>query len=314
MSNTILILGATGGIGGTMARTMLARGWTVIAMVRDVERAVQNWRGTNQPQWIAGDALNVKDVVASAKGTSAIFHGVNPQGYRHWDKLVLPMVDASLQAARQHGSRLLLPGTIYNFDAAVTPLIAETTPQHPRGPKSAIRVEMERRIVAAAPEVASLILRAGDFFGPDANQSWFTQAMAKQPLQRIINPGKPGVGHSWAYLPDLAEAFARLLELPDGALARAERLQFGGFWDHDGRQMARLIREASGHADLPEGSFPWWMMRLAAPFGGFPREVVEIAPFWRHPVRLDNSRLIALLGQEPATPAAEAVKSSLHRE
>jgi hypothetical protein len=52
-------------------------------------------------------------------------------------------------------------------------------------------------------------------------------------------------------------------------------------------------------------------MRLIAPFGGFPREVVEVAPFWRHPVRLDNARLIALLGEEPATPIAEAVRHSL---
>jgi len=294
MTNTILILGATGGIGGTMGRTMLARGWTVLALARDAERAALNWRGTSQPQWIAGDALNVEDVVTAARGASAIFHGVNPQGYRHWDKLVLPMLDASLQAARQHGARLLLPGTVYNFDAAATPLITETTPQHPRGSKGAIRAEMERRITAAASEVTSLILRAGDFFGPDAKQSWFTQAMAKQPLQRIINPGKPGVGHSWAYLPDLAETFAQLLELPEGVLARAERLQFAGFWDHDGRQMARLLREAVGDPALPERSFPWWFMRLAAPFGGFPREVVEVAPFWRHPMRLDNGRLICM--------------------
>ncbi len=39
MTNTILILGATGGIGGTMGRTMLARGWTVLALARDAERA-----------------------------------------------------------------------------------------------------------------------------------------------------------------------------------------------------------------------------------------------------------------------------------
>ena len=49
------------------------------------------------------------------------------------------------------------------------------------------------------------------------------------------------------------------------------------------------------------------MMRALAPFGGFPREAAEIAPHWRHPVRLDNRRLVELLGEEPRTPLDEAV-------
>jgi nucleoside-diphosphate-sugar epimerase len=311
MDRTILILGATGGIGGAVARAMLARGWTVTALVRDAARAARAWHDGPAPRWITGDAMNPGDVMAAAQGAAVIFHGVNPQGYRDWDRLVLPMLDATLRAARAQGARVVLPGTIYNYDAAATPVIDAATPQNPRGRKGAIRAEMERRLADAAPDVPSLILRAGDFFGPGAQQSWFTQALAPAPLTCIVNPGRPGVGHGWAYLPDLAETFVRLLDLPEGALARAERLQFGGFWDHDGRQMVDMIRRAAGRPGLHEYRFPWWLMRLIAPFGGFPREVVEVAPFWRHPVRLDNARLIALLGEEPATPIAEAVRHSL---
>jgi hypothetical protein len=39
--------------------------------------------------------------------------------------------------------------------------------------------------------------------------------------------------------------------------------------------------------------------------------VAEIEGYWRHPVRLDNRRLIALLGEEPATPLDTAVARSL---
>ncbi len=52
-------------------------------------------------------------------------------------------------------------------------------------------------------------------------------------------------------------------------------------------------------------------MRLAAPFGGFPREAVDILPVWRHPVRLDGIRLKELLGEEPRTPVVEAVRATL---
>lgn len=305
----ILILGATGGIGGALARTMLQRGWGVRALVRNPQAARQGWTGEAAPQWILGDAMVAQDVLAAAQGTSAILHGVNPPGYRNWGTLVLPMLDNTIAAARATGARVVLPGTIYNYAVAATPRIDETTPQRATGAKGVIRIEMERRLAAAAPEVKSLIVRAGDFYGPGVSQSWFAQALAKPPLRSMMDPGRPGIGHSWAYVPDVAETMARLLETSD--LAAAERVQFEGFWDADGTGMANAIRRAVAQPSLARKPFPWWLMRLLAPFGGFPREVMEVKPLWRHPVRLDNTRLVALLGAEPRTALDAAVAAAL---
>ena len=52
-------------------------------------------------------------------------------------------------------------------------------------------------------------------------------------------------------------------------------------------------------------------MRALAPFGGFPRKAVDILPVWRHPVRLDNARLVELLGIEPRTSPVEAMRATL---
>ena len=128
-------------------------------------------------------------------------------------------------------------------------------------------------------------------------------------MRRLLNPGK-GVEHSWAYLPDLAQAIAALLYRPE-RLRPFERVQFEGFWDADGRGMAEAIRRATGNSDNPERGFPWPLMRALAPFGGFPREVAEIEAYWRHPVRFDNQRLQSLIGEEPRTPIDEAVTRSL---
>jgi hypothetical protein len=38
---------------------------------------------------------------------------------------------------------------------------------------------------------------------------------------------------------------------------------------------------------------------------------MEVRPFWRHPVRLENSRLVGLLGNEPRTPLDDAVATAL---
>jgi nucleoside-diphosphate-sugar epimerase len=310
---TALVLGATGGVGGAATRAMLAHGWHVTALVRDPGRAAVTWGTSVAPAWQAGDAMNQADVVRAAEGTSVIVHAVNPPGYRGWDRLVLPMLDNTLAAARHAGARIVLPGTIYNYDPTRTPVIDETTPQHPRGRKGAIRVEMKRRLAKAAPKVRSLVVRAGDFFGPGAGQSWFAQALAKPPLARIVNPGTAGVGHAWAYLPDLAEAILRLLELPPDRLLPYERLQFPGHDDPNGAGMVAAIRRASGRVDLPERRFPWALMRALAPFGGFPREVMEVRAFWTSPVRLDGRRLATLIGNLPQTELDEAVVASLRR-
>src|SRR5690606_17367169 len=122
--------------------------------------------------WAQGDATVREDVIRAAEGVSVIVHAVNPPNYANWDKLVLPMIDNTIAAARSAGgARVVLPGTIYNFDPAATPVVRAESPQQPHNRKGKIRAAMERRLEEAAPEVPSLILRAGDFFGPGARSS-----------------------------------------------------------------------------------------------------------------------------------------------
>lgn len=303
---TALVLGATGGIGGSIAAALLRHGWHVRGMARDVAGI----RYPGQIDWIQGDAMQRADVMRAAEGAAVIVHAVNPPNYANWDKLVLPMIDNTIAAAKAAGARIVLPGTVYNYDPEKTPIVDADTPQNPKSRKGAVRVALEERLQRAAPEVPSLILRAGDFFGPGARSSWFAQAMVAKgkPVRRIVNTARGG-GHSWAYLPDLAETFARLLDRPE-RLRPFERVQFEGLYDDTGMRMIDAIRRACGR-QLPVYGFPWWAMRLLAPFGGFPREAAEIAPVWRHPMRFDNTRLIELIGPEPRTPLDDAMRAAL---
>ena len=116
-----------------------------------------------------GDAMCRKDVVSAADGMTALVHAVNPPGYCAWDRLVLPLMDNSIAAARAAGgARIVLPGTIYNFDVAHTPLVDADTPQRGRARKGVISAQLEAMQHNAAPDVPSLIIRAGDYFGPGA--------------------------------------------------------------------------------------------------------------------------------------------------
>ena len=316
-SRTALVIGATGGIGGEVAAVLLRRGWTVRGLNRDPAAAARRMAGpmAGRPgvQWVAGDAMNAGDVLRAAEGVSVIVHAANPPGYRDWRGLALPMLDSTNAAAEATGARIVLPANVYNFGPDAFPLLSEASPQNPTTRKGKVRVEMERRLAAAAGRgVRSLLVRAGDFFGPRPGSSWLTAGMIRQgrPLRFVMNPARPGIGHAWAYLPDLAETMVRLLERGD-ALEDFAVFHFGGHWLDDNRQMAEAALRVAGQ---PAGSvrrFPWWALWAIAPFVTFARETLEMRYLWREPIRLDNRKLVALLGTEPHTPLDDAVRTAL---
>ena len=310
-----LIIGATGGIGSAVASALMARGWRVRALTRDGARARRDFARLGAVEWIEGDAMHAGAVVAAAAGAQLILHGANPPGYRNWRDLVLPMLESSIAAARASGARLVLPGTIYNFAPEDGPLLDERTPQRPTTRKGRIRVAMEQRLAqAAASGVRSLVIRAGDFFGPFAPSSWFAGAMVRpgQPVRFVIYPGRRAVGHAFAYLPDLAEAIARLAAI-ETRLAPFEVVHFAGHWLERGVAMAEAIRRVAGAPSAPILPFPAALLPLAAPFSTTLREMIELRYLWHVPLRLDNRKLETLIGAEPHTPLDEAVRESLGR-
>ncbi len=308
-NKTALILGATGGVGGAVAARLLQSGWDVRALHRNPAAV----HGDTRIAWIKGDAMSATDVATAAEGVALIVHAVNPPGYRNWNTLVLPMLDNTIAAAELEGARILLPGTVYNYGPDAFPDIAEDAPQNARTRKGRIRVEMERRLKAAADRgwAKVLIVRTGDFFGPEAANNWFSQGLVKagERPQSITYPGQRGVGHQWAYLPDVAETMVRLVERPD--LEDFAAYHMDGQWDADGTAMIGAIRRALGQADLPVRALPWTVMRLLAPFVPLMRELSEMRYLWNRPIRLSNTLLERKIGPEPRTPLDEAVRATL---
>jgi nucleoside-diphosphate-sugar epimerase len=311
-NRTALVLGASGGVGGEVARQLAGAGWQVRGLKRGLAAATVDADGI---AWIAGDALNGADVLRAAQGCAVIVHAVNPPGYRNWGKLVLPMLDNTIAAADANGALVVLPGTVYNYGADAFPLVAEDAPQCPATRKGGLRVRMEAALEAhAARGGRVLIVRAGDFFGPRAGNNWFAQGLVKpgKPVGRIANPSAPGVGHQWAYLPDVAATMVALIERR-AELAPFARFHMEGHWDVDGTALCDAIRRvvARRGGAAATGAFPWWLVRLATPFNETLRELWEMRYLWRQPVRLDNRKLVDVLGAEPHTPLDVAVERTL---
>jgi nucleoside-diphosphate-sugar epimerase len=312
-SRRALVLGATGAIGAEVARQLREAGWTVRALHRRAAQIAQPGDGID---WQQGDAMDREAVMRAARGCAVIVHAVNPPGYRNWSKLVLPMIGNTIEAARAAGATVLLPGTVYNYGPDTFPTLSESQPQRPLTRKGAIRVELERQLQAATEQgVRAIVVRAGDFFGPHLTaNSWFSQGLvqAGRPVGVVRVPGARGVGHQWAYVPDVARTMVELIERR-ATLAPFATYHFGGHWDADGTQMAQAIaRVARRHGAKPRvGRFPWALVYAAAPFVTTMREVLEMRYLWREPIRLDNARLVATLGREPHTPLDSAVAATL---
>jgi nucleoside-diphosphate-sugar epimerase len=309
----VLVLGATGGIGGETARQLRDAGWEVRALTRGGQQSIEHRDGVT---WLRGDALNREDAIAAAEGCAVIVHAVNPPGYRRWSELVLPMLDNTIAAATAARATIVLPGTVYNYGPDAFEVVTENSPQNPLTRKGAIRVEMERRLESFARSGGRvLIVRAGDFFGPGAGNNWFSQGVVKpgQRVTKISYPGVRGMGHQWSYLPDVARTIVDLLMRRE-SLERFATFHMKGHWDQDGTQMIQAIRRVVARrtgAEPAVVAFPWWLIRLGAPFVTTFRELLEMRYLWRVPLYLDNARLRAAIGTEPHTPLDLAIEATL---
>jgi len=204
------------------------------------------------------------------------------------------LVAAAIEGLRRKGfGRLLVDGQAVPFDDVDPDAVAGG---------SRLGVVVDR-----------LVVRAGDFIGASSS-SWFGQMVRPgRPVARVLNPAFAGVGHQWAYLPDVAATMRQLLE------RRAELPAFSvfhmrGYWDEDGRGMVQAIVRAVVAAGQPAPRvtrFPWWLVRAGAPVVPLFRELQEMRYLWEVPVRMDNDRLRSFLGREPATPLDDAVRTTL---
>jgi nucleoside-diphosphate-sugar epimerase len=308
-----LVIGATGSFGGHVAAALQKHGWTIRAMARDPDGARAR-AGARMPiDWVKGDAMVGADVMAAAAGARLIVHAANPPAYRNWRGTVLPMIRSTIAAAKANGARIVLAGTVYNYAPDAGPRIGEDAPQRPATRKGAIRVEMENALRQATHEGAkALVVRAGDFFGPAAPNSalgWLT-LRGGGAIRAVMSPGPAGVGHAFAYVPDLAETVARLIDREE-ALADFETFHFAGHWLARGDDLSQSIRRVTGDHRLPILPFPYPLVWALAPFDETMRELLEMRYLWRRPIGLDNAKLVRFLGEEPHTPLDTAMAATL---
>jgi nucleoside-diphosphate-sugar epimerase len=225
------------------------------------------------------------------------------------------MLENTIAAAKSSSARILMPATVYNYGADTVLTLKENSPQIPTTGKGQVRLEMELRLQQASLYgVRSIVVRAGDFFGPGAGNSWLTRGMvrSREPTSSVYYPGPADIGHAWAYVPDLAKTIVRLVEC-ERPTAVYEVFHFRGHWFERGVEILELVCRSRGQSARRIKPFPWWVVRLASPFVEACREMLEMRYLWQRAMQLDNAKLCAFIGAESHTPIDAALAATLGR-
>ncbi len=300
----VTILGINGHIGHHVARAFVAAGWEVTGFGRADRHPVEGVR------FVPGDAESIADMAAAIGDSEVVVNALNLP-YHQWDKgRMEAQVARVIAALGTSGKTLLFPGNIYNYGAD-NRVLTPDLPQQPPTPRGEIRKRVEGMLKDASGrgDIQAIILRAGDFYGPESTGDWFDLVILREAAKgKAAIPGKPGTGHSWAYLPDLGRAFEKLA-WHRKQLGGFENFHFAGNYVTPEQLSATLV--AAAPAGLKVSHFPWLLVTLMGLASPVMREVAKMGYLWQNPMELRYARLDAILGPDFGTPFAEAVAATV---
>ncbi|MEX8497868.1 NAD-dependent epimerase/dehydratase family protein [Leptothrix ochracea] len=312
-TSTVLVLGAGGRLGRQAAQAFAARGWRVLALSR---RPLQAWPAllADRIVTVQGDALAGAALLSQQPELAqidVIVHALNPH-YARWATELPPLTEAVLALARATGATVMLPGNVYNFGRHLPSVLREDTPFVPDTPKAEQRIALEAALAAAAPTVRSIVIRAGDFLAPagEGTETWLALGLGRRLKAGVFSPmGPPDILHAWAWLPDLAEVFARVAE-------RRAALPAFSVWHYEGLSLSaeqwQQGLEAHLGQDLRTRPFAWWPLKVLALGSPLIRALVAMRYLWERPHRLEGRRLAELLGADlPRTPLQRVLAQAL---
>ncbi|TAK14081.1 MAG: NAD-dependent epimerase/dehydratase family protein [Anaerolineae bacterium] len=179
MSQTVLVLGASGFIGGHIARAALAHGWTVRGLRRS---AAVGHLTEPEIEWYTGDLADPDSLVAAMQGCEVVFHAA---AYYPSPRRPRPMaehlatgaqeIQNVLAACRQAGvSRLVYTSSLTTIDQPPPSddrLADERDTYQPENPPASayheVKILMENAVLAAnGPQLEIVVTNPTAVFGP----------------------------------------------------------------------------------------------------------------------------------------------------
>lgn len=309
-----LVLGASGSFGGGVARELLSRGIPVRALTREPRRILSRLPVDPNLEILEGDAGDRSSLRRATGPCGVVVHGINLP-YQEWIPAMEILTRQVIEAAGEDGPRtILFPGNVYGLGRQTDRPVDETAENRSDSRKGSLRIRLEEmlRDAAATGSVRTIIMRAGDYFGPTVRNAGVDRIFGNAASGRPLGPlGNLDVDHQWAYLPDLARASVEVALLPDHQLSSFEVVHFPGVIARPQRGFLRSVAAAAGYPDLPIRRTPWLLLRVLGIFDPTIRELFELRYLWDESVILTSHRLPSLLPGYRDTPLDDAIRETL---
>jgi nucleoside-diphosphate-sugar epimerase len=300
MTRLHAVLGAGGGIGGAIVRTLAAEGRPVRALARQT---------LDLPNGVEQRQVDLRDSTATSEaldGVAVIYHCAMP-AYDRWPQEFPALTRAITEAAARAGADLVVADNLYAARDNGQPITEADAPVH-HGHKARTRTAMSEELLARK-DIRVCFGRGADYYGPGPRGlhsvpgiMLFERAAAGK---RMLWPGKLDEPHVLHYLPDLARALVMLAD-SDAAWGRPWNLPSPE--PLTGRQYATA---AALGGKVRVTAIPKVAMLAAGIVDVQVREATET--FWQfdRPFLVDASAFEAHIGQLALTSHADGVAQAV---
>lgn len=299
------ILGANGVIAQELSRALAS----FSPDIRQVSRHPRKVNSTDEV--VVADLL---DGLATAKAVSGSDVVYLVAGLRYdaavWEEQWPRVMHNVIAACQQQSVRLVFFDNVYAY-GRVEGVMTEETPFNPISRKGEVRARIASRLLdeMGRGNLQAMIVRAADFYGPGAVQSFpqvtvFERLRARKPPQWI---GSPDTVHTFTFTPDAGRAVAVLGNSPEA---------FGQTWHlpttNEAFTGADFVRLACDLAEQPYRLqvAPRWMLKIMGMFVPVLRENEEMMYQFDYDYRFDSSKIEAAFGLQ-ATPYRQGIAESL---
>jgi nucleoside-diphosphate-sugar epimerase len=296
---TFGIVGATGVVGCAVAAELECRGEPYAVIGRSEEKLRAMFPRAE------ARAVELDDPRSAAQAFAGLRTVVYTVGLPYPQFRQHPvLMRKALEAARQAGvERLLVVSSVYSYGKPRTPRVSEEHPREPKAVKGKLRKEQED-LALAAEGIRTLVLRLPDFYGPGAENS-LAGTILGAALRDMPAPwlGPLDAPHEFIYVPDAGPVICDLAGRDD---VWGQAWNLGGAGVITPREFIQRVYEELGkRVRYRTGGRVF--LRVAGLFSSLLRELYELYYLQETPVILDDSKLIARLGQVAKTPYAEGI-------
>lgn len=305
ISNSLhTILGSTGNIGTALAKELNS----YTSNIRLVSRNPKKVNTTDQ--LFKADLLKEEEVLAAVKGSEIVYLVVGIT-YKAalWEEQWPIIMKNVINACQAEKAKLVFFDNMYCYDPTHVGHLSEESPINPKSRKGKVRARIANMLIEEInnDQLTGMIVRAADFYGPHARQSFLNES--------VIKRMKAGKTAQWLYNKDKKHSFTYI---PDAAFATAFLAQKESAWNQvwhlptskaypSGQEvvdiLAKHLKSSNKIAVLPG-----FMVAVLGLFIPIMKEITELRYQLDQDYCFDSSKIESTFGLE-ATPIEEGLKN-----